>query len=54
MKCFQHNENDSIGICKACQKALCASCVIDTGRGLACSQECANEVNDMNAIIDKS
>jgi hypothetical protein len=41
-------------MCKSCQKAVCASCAIDTGRGLACSQKCENEVNDLNAIIDKS
>lgn len=54
MKCYQHQDTDSIGICKACQKAVCQSCVIDTGRGLACSPECEAEVHDMNAIIDKS
>jgi hypothetical protein len=54
MKCYVHNENESIGICKACQKAVCASCAVDTGRGLACSEECKNEVSDLNAIIDKS
>ena len=54
MKCFQHNENESIGMCKSCQKAVCVSCCIDTGRGLACSKECENEVNDLNAIVDKS
>ena len=54
MKCFTHNESESIGICKACQKAVCAKCAIDTGRGLACSQDCVNEVSDLNAIVDKS
>ena len=54
MKCYTHQDTDSIGICKACQKAVCSTCVIDTGRGIACSKECETEVHDQNAIIDKS
>lgn len=54
MKCFNHREADSVGMCKACQKAVCPSCLIDTGRGLACSDECATEVHELNAIVDKS
>lgn len=54
MKCYNHPESDSVGICKSCQKAVCPSCAIDTGRGIACSRECELEVNDLNAIIDKS
>ena len=26
MKCYNHNEKDAIGICKACGKALCPDC----------------------------
>lgn len=53
MKCFNHGA-DSVGICKSCQKAVCETCAIDTGRGLACSNECVEEVNVINAIMDKS
>ncbi len=54
MNCFSHQNAPSIGICKACQKAVCVECVIDTGRGLACSAECDEEVKALNQIIDKS
>lgn len=54
MKCFAHNEIDAVGICKACSKAICASCTIDTGRGIACSDTCSLEVDQQNQIIDKS
>lgn len=54
MNCFNHQTESAIGICKACKKAVCASCAIDTGRGLACSQECENEVKALNMIVDKS
>lgn len=54
MKCFNHQNQEAIGICKACQKAICPSCAIDTGRGLACSDACLEEVNVINEIVDKS
>jgi len=28
--------------------------VIDTGKGIACSETCVSEVNDINIIMDKS
>ena len=54
MKCFNHRENESIGICKSCSKAVCAVCAIDMGRGLSCSAECTHEIDEQNQIIDKS
>ena len=54
MKCFTHHEIDAVGICKACSKAVCASCTTDTGRGLSCSDACSSEIDQQNQIIDKS
>lgn len=54
MYCYQHQETEAVGICKACQKAVCTRCAKDTGRGLACSDECVDEVSDLNQIIDRS
>ena len=54
MNCFVHNENVAVGICKACQKAVCLTCAIDTGRGLVCSNKCQSEVTELNEIEDKS
>lgn len=54
MNCFTHQNNVAIGLCKACQKAVCTDCAIDTGRGLACSLECQSEVKALNQIVDKS
>jgi hypothetical protein len=53
MKCFTH-QIDSVGICKSCNKAVCADCAVDTGRGLACNETCVKEVNDINVNMDKS
>ena len=54
MKCFDHNTEDAVGICKVCNKAVCMSCVTDTGYGLACCEECASEAKDIDAIIKKN
>lgn len=54
MQCYQHQDNASIGVCKACQKAVCSICAKDTGRGLACSDVCVTEVTAINEIIDRS
>ena len=54
MKCFNHRENESIGICKGCSKAVCSLCAIDSGRGLSCSEDCSKEIFEQNQIIDKS
>ena len=54
MKCFSHVEREAVGVCKACSKAVCESCVIDTGRGITCSDDCTKEIDEQNQIIDKS
>jgi len=54
MKCFNHNTDDAIGICKICAKALCMSCTTDTGYGLACSEACAAEAADLDEIMQKN
>ncbi len=54
MRCYQHQDHEAVGICKACQKAVCQTYARDTGRGLACSDECVNEVSATNQIIDRS
>lgn len=51
MNCFQHRENQGIGICKSCGKAVCPDCAIEFPKGLACSNECekdAKELVEMN------
>jgi len=54
MNCYTHKEQNATGLCKACQKAVCPDCAIDTGRGLACSTQCAEEVGVLNIIVDRS
>lgn len=54
MHCYQHQDHEAVGICKACQKAVCTVCARDTSRGLACSDACVDEVSALNQIIDRS
>ena len=54
MNCFIHNESSALGLCKACNKAVCGECLIDTGNGLACSSQCEKEVLEINQIVAKS
>ena len=54
MKCYQHEERDSLGTCKHCHKAVCKECAIDTGYGLACSEACGEEVKILKEIMGKN
>lgn len=54
MRCFNHVEKEAVGICKACQRGLCAECVTDLGHGLACKDKHEEQVNVLNKIISQS
>lgn len=53
MRCFNH-QTDAIGICKHCQRALCAECCTDLGDGLACKGVHEEEVKHLNSLIQNS
>jgi hypothetical protein len=44
MKCFTHRSSDAVGVCRACQKGLCAECAIDHKFALSCRGDCESEV----------
>ena len=54
MKCFNHNGVDAVAICKSCNKALCHSCGIDVGNGIACEGGCEGEVRALNDQIRRN
>ncbi len=54
MHCFNHDAAPAVGICKHCNKALCRSCLTDTGNGLACTATCLQTVHDINKLIERS
>ncbi len=54
MHCFNHNSSPAVGICKACQKGLCAECAVDVGMGLACKESCELHVAELNEMNERS
>jgi hypothetical protein len=51
MRCFNHQENWAVGLCKSCAKSLCHDCLTDLGGGLACKARCEERVT---ALIEYS
>jgi len=49
LNCFYHPQVSAVGICKYCQKGLCAECAVDLGHGMACKHHQA-EVNELYDI----
>lgn len=54
MKCYNHNDIDALGTCKACNKGVCKDCLTDVGNGIACSKACVEEVRGVNELIAKN
>lgn len=50
MECFKHPASSAVGICKACGKAVCKLCGIDTDIAIACSEVCAKEAADLHEM----
>ena len=42
MKCYNHPEREAVAECRACGKAVCQECGLETGNGIACRQSCAS------------
>src|SRR5437764_410634 len=54
MKCFTHPGADAVGSCKHCCKGICTQCATDTGIGVVCSANCAEEVKAIRAMVDRN
>lgn len=54
MNCYQHRDQQAIGLCKHCLKAVCDTCVRDTHTGLACSDACVVEVEALNHMQQRA
>lgn len=51
MNCFKHREQQAIGICKHCYRAVCPTCMLQAAGAVVCSPECAAEVSKMDALV---
>ena len=53
MKCYNHPEKDSVGVCKSCQKGICMDCSTLVDGTLACKDTCGEDVADLNYMIER-
>ena len=53
MKCYNHAENDAVGVCKNCSKGLCKECLTEVNYGIACTLTCIEEVERIDKLIKK-
>lgn len=44
MQCYSHPAEFAIGVCKSCGKGVCRTCTIILPRGIACSEECKENI----------
>ena len=54
MICYTHRDNQAIGICKYCGKAVCDECAIVDNSGIACSERCHQELLAYAVMAEKS
>ena len=54
MKCYYHHDVDAIGICKNCSKGLCSNCAVELENGIACKDQCEEQVNQINSLINRN
>jgi hypothetical protein len=54
MHCFNHSSTPAVGVCKACQKGLCAECAVDVGGGIACKDSCETYVAELNEMNERN
>src|SRR5438046_5957542 len=54
MECYAHPTAASVGVCKACGKAVCRACARDLGFALACSERCAAEATEVNEMTQRA
>ncbi len=54
MVCFYHPDKPAIGICKHCQRGLCAECAAVVDDVLACKGRHENEVHALEQLANRT
>jgi len=54
VKCHRHPERDAIAVCKHCTKGICAECAVEGPGGTACGAACAEEIERVRAMLERS
>jgi len=54
MKCFNHREIEAIGLCSACNKGVCSSCLNETSDTITCSEPCAAKIVEAERLFQRN
>jgi len=54
VRCYYHSNVEAVGVCKSCQRGLCAACATDAPNGLACRGRCEARVAAIDALIERN
>lgn len=54
MKCFNHGSVDAVGICRACNKALCHDCLKDLGYSICCKNSCEEKAELLQYFVNRN
>jgi len=52
--CYYHPEKSAVGLCKYCQRGLCADCAAQAGDSLACKGLHEEQVHAMEVLMQKN
>lgn len=53
MRCYTHSSKDAVAVCKHCGKGVCTDCGQDTGHGVACSRDCAHDIDQVRLLASR-
>ena len=54
MNCYYHPSQPAIGICKHCQRGLCADCAAEVEDSLACKDRHEEQVRALDALTARN
>jgi hypothetical protein len=54
MRCFYHQTNEAVGLCRHCGRGLCPDCAADTTGGLACKGNHEDQVQRVAEMVARN
>jgi hypothetical protein len=54
MSCFNHSNQEAVGGCKNCGRALCKDCIALELYSIACKNRCEEKVKAIDSFLQKS
>lgn len=54
MRCFYHQTNEAVGLCRHCGRGLCPDCATDTSGGLACKDNHEAQVQRVAEMVARN